>query len=44
MNYGDHYTVAEGAMDMRMERFLIEQKQLKSASTKILEINSAHNI
>ena len=31
-------------MDMRMERFLIEQKQLKSASTKILEINSKHKI
>jgi molecular chaperone HtpG len=37
-------SVAEGAMDMRMERFLIEQKQLKSASTKILEINSKHKI
>jgi molecular chaperone HtpG len=37
-------SVAEGAMEMRMERFLIEQKQLKSASTKILEINSKHKI
>jgi molecular chaperone HtpG len=37
-------SVAEGAMDIRMERFLIEQKQLKSASTKILEINTKHKI
>lgn len=37
-------SIAEGAMDMRMERFLIEQRQLKSASTKILEINSKHKI
>ncbi len=37
-------SVAEGAMDIRMERFLIEQRQLKSASTKILEINSKHKI
>jgi molecular chaperone HtpG len=37
-------TVAEGAMDIRMERFLIEQKQLNSASAKILEINANHAI
>ncbi|MBN9543418.1 MAG: molecular chaperone HtpG [Alphaproteobacteria bacterium] len=35
-------SVAEGAMDIRMERFLIEQKQLKFASPKILEINTNH--
>ncbi len=28
-----------GAMDIRMERYLLEQKQLLSASAKILEIN-----
>jgi molecular chaperone HtpG len=31
--------VDEGAMDIRMEKFLVEQKQLKSGSLKILEIN-----
>ncbi|MBP7190331.1 MAG: molecular chaperone HtpG, partial [Rickettsiaceae bacterium] len=36
--------VAEGDIDMRMERFLIEQKQLKSASAKILEINPNNKI
>jgi molecular chaperone HtpG len=36
--------VDDGAMDIRMERFLIEQKQLNSASAKILEINPDHNI
>ena len=36
--------VSEGAMDIRMERFLIEQKQLATASAKILEINDAHPI
>jgi molecular chaperone HtpG len=35
-------TVAEGAMDIRMERFLIGQKQLSTASAKILEINPNH--
>ncbi|MDX2074030.1 MAG: molecular chaperone HtpG [Alphaproteobacteria bacterium] len=35
---------AEGAMDFRFERFLIEQKQLASASAKILEVNPAHPI
>ena len=36
--------VGEGAMDIRMERFLIEQKQLHSSSAKILEINPGHRI
>jgi molecular chaperone HtpG len=36
--------VSEDAMDMRMERFLIEQKQLQGATTKILEINPKHPI
>ncbi len=34
--------VQEGAMDIRMERFMIEQKQLKNKSAKILEINTKH--
>lgn len=34
--------VPEGFMSMRMEKLLIEQKQLKAASAKILEINPAH--
>jgi molecular chaperone HtpG len=34
--------VGEGAMDIRMERYLIEQKQLSGASAKILEINPNH--
>ncbi|QLK57665.1 molecular chaperone HtpG [Ehrlichia ruminantium] len=36
--------VADGSMDIRMERFLREQKQLNYKSTKILEINSKHPI
>jgi molecular chaperone HtpG len=36
--------VEEGAMDIRLERFLLEQKQLQSATAKILEINPAHSI
>lgn len=36
--------VAEGAMDIRMERFLIEQKQLAKSSAKILELNPKHKI
>ena len=36
--------VGEGAIDIRMERFLIEQKQLPRASAKILELNSNHPI
>jgi molecular chaperone HtpG len=34
--------VPEGAMDLRMERFLIDQKQLASGALKILEINPQH--
>ena len=34
--------ILEGAMDMRLERFLLEQKQLKEARPKILEINPKH--
>jgi len=36
--------VEEGAMDFRLERFLVEQKQIASASAKILEINPQHAI
>ena len=36
--------VGEGAMDIRMERFLIEQKQLSNAASKILEVNPNHKI
>jgi molecular chaperone HtpG len=36
--------IAEGAMDMRMERYLVEQKQLGSISAKILELNPDHQI
>jgi molecular chaperone HtpG len=36
--------VEAGSLDIRMEKFLIEQKQLKSASMKILEINANHPI
>lgn len=34
--------VAEGAMDIRMERYLKDQKQLHQSFTKILEINPNH--
>lgn len=34
----------EGGMDFRLERFLIEQKQIASAAAKILEINPIHPI
>lgn len=37
-------TAASGGMDMKMERFLIEQKQLEKASAKILELNVDHPI
>jgi len=37
-------SVQEGGMDMRMERFLLDQKQLASPSLKILEINPDHPI
>ena len=36
--------VSDGAMDIRMERYLIEQKQLASTTAKILEINPDHKI
>jgi molecular chaperone HtpG len=36
--------VEEGAMDIRLERFLLEQRQLQQATPKILEINPAHPI
>ncbi|MFK8039881.1 MAG: molecular chaperone HtpG [Rickettsiaceae bacterium] len=36
--------VSNQGMDMRMERFLMEQKQLSNASIKILEINPNNNI
>jgi molecular chaperone HtpG len=36
--------VEEGAMDFRLERFLIEQKQINSTSAKIFEINPEHSI
>ena len=36
--------VDEGAMDIRLERFLREQKQLNTTTSKILEINPAHEI
>ncbi len=36
--------IGEGNMDIRMERFLIEQKQLNKSSAKILEINPKHKI
>ncbi len=36
--------VQEGAMDIRMEKFMIEQKQLISKSKKILEINPTHPV
>jgi molecular chaperone HtpG len=36
--------VGEGAVDIRLERHLIEQKQLKKASAKILELNPTHPI
>lgn len=36
--------VGDGAMDIRMERFLIEQKQLMTASAKIIELNPKHKI
>jgi molecular chaperone HtpG len=36
--------VQEHAMDFRLERFLIEQKQIQAATAKILEINPDHAI
>jgi molecular chaperone HtpG len=37
-------TTQEGGMDMRMERFLVAQKQLVTSSPKVLEVNSSHSI
>ncbi len=36
--------IPQGAMSIRMEKYLIDQKQLKVASAKILEINMGHPI
>lgn len=37
-------SVAEGAMDIRMERYLKDQKQIGKSFAKILEINTNHPI
>jgi molecular chaperone HtpG len=37
-------SVAEGAMDIRMEKYLLDQKQIKGLTSKILEINPAHSV
>ena len=36
--------VAEGAMDMRMERFLADHKQLPKRAAKLVEINPTHPV
>lgn len=36
--------VSDNAMDIRMERFLREQKQLSQSAAKILELNPTHKI
>ena len=36
--------IAEGAMDIRIERMMIEQGQLKEPSKKLLELNPNHKI
>jgi molecular chaperone HtpG len=36
--------VDAGAMDIRMERYLLEQKQIAAPSAKVLEINPGHKI
>lgn len=36
--------VDENAMDIRMEKYLFEQKQIQGRTSKILEINPKHNI
>jgi molecular chaperone HtpG len=33
-----------GSMDIRLERFLLEQKQIQAGTAKILEVNSGHAI
>ena len=37
-------SVPEGGMDIRLERFMIENKQLAGGQPKILEINPSHQI
>lgn len=37
-------TTPEGSMDIRMERFMVDNKQLASISAKILEINPSHPV
>ncbi len=37
-------SVPEGAMDIRLERFLLENKQIQAPTAKIFEINPEHNI
>lgn len=37
-------SVPQGAMSIRMERYLLDQKQLKNPTAKILEINPSHGI
>ncbi|MDX1949108.1 MAG: molecular chaperone HtpG [Rickettsiales bacterium] len=37
-------SVPEGAMDIRLERFLVENKQIQTSTAKIFEINPEHNI
>ena len=37
-------SIPEGSMDIRMERYLVEQKQLPQVSAKILELNPEHDI
>ena len=37
-------SIPEGSMSSRMEKFLMDQKQLKKRSAKILEINPKHSI
>ncbi len=36
--------VDEGAMDLRMERFLREQNQLNYRTPKVLEVNTKHSV
>ncbi len=37
-------SIPEGGMDIRLERFMVENKQLAAASPKIFEINPSHPI
>ncbi len=39
-----YLAIDEGAMDLRMERFLREQKQLNYRTPKVLEINTKHPV